>query len=315
MNRRLFLASVPLVVGGCRESKPAVPVNVTPDERAAHLAMVANFRVPSKAVRATPKPPVDVVERFPDLKPLLKVAVRLHPRFGDEPAPTESKFGGQFLWPAGEEWPSCPEFQVPMQPVLQLRQDDAPFPFRANTDLVQLFWTPRATKAGPPHLSAAWRKIAGVTGPLAASPPTDGADLGYVPVPCRFFPERVAELPPVALMPAPMRAKLGAWNSSVDYHTHLAAAPGTKAGGWPARATVATCLTCVRPMDYLLTVDACEWTEGSKSRWKPVEDPDAEGYRRAAGLNFGKTDAVVQVYICRRCEKWPLRAVVVQPTS
>ncbi|QEL18032.1 DUF1963 domain-containing protein [Limnoglobus roseus] len=315
MNRRLFLASAPFLLGGCRDTRPAALAPPSVEDSQTRLARAAAFRVPSSAVRTTPKAPVDVVEQFPELKALLKVAVRLHPRFGDEPTPTESKLGGQFLWPAGEEWPRCPEYQIPMQPLLQLRLENAPahFPFRPKTDLFQLFWTPKATKnVGPPHLTAIWRKIPPAIGPLAPPPVTDGADLGYVPLPCRFFIERVAEFPPVELMPAQMRTKVEVWKPPVDYATHLSTAPGTKAGGWPARADVtATCLTCVRPMDYLLTVDSCEWTAVTKARWKPAEDPDEDGYRCAAGLRLGRSDAAAyQIYICRRCEKWPLRAVM-----
>lgn len=316
MNRRQFLAAAPLAVAGCRDPRPAAPPQAGADERQAHLAMLANCRVAANAVRTTPKPAVDVVAQYPELKPLVKVAVRLHPRFGDEPPAASSKLGGQFLWPADEDWPRCPEFHVPMQPVLQLRAEDAPngFPYRPNTDLFQLLWTPRPTKAGPPHAVAVWRKIPS-TGGHVGSPPADAVDWGYVPVPCRFFPEKVAELPPVSLMPAQMRAKVEAGRWPPDYAARLSTAPGTKAGGWPGHADAVTCRTCVRPMDYLLTVASSEWTPTTRERWKPTEDADADGHRRAAGFAFGRPDAAVQVYVCRRCGKWPLRAVVVHPTA
>lgn len=310
MNRRRFLATLPLTLAGCGRTPPPPPAVVS-DDREKHLAMLANCQVPSTAARTTPRPSVDVVERFPELKPLAKPAIRLHPRFGDEPAADESKIGGQFLWPAGEAWPACPELQTPMAAVLQLRADDAgsKFPFRPATDLFQLFWSPRATKAGPPHAVGVWRTRAAVNGPLTAQ---DQPASGFVPVPCRVFPERVLEFPPTALMPAQMRAAVEAWKPPAEFNAALAAAPGTKAGGWPyAAAAEPKCLTCVRLMDYLLTVDAAEWTAATAARWKPAEDRDEDGFRRAAGFDFGRPDAAVQVFVCRRCEKWPLRAVVV----
>jgi hypothetical protein len=309
MNRRTFLATIPLVVAGCRPQAAPVPDRTARD---AHLAMLEGYRLPATATRTTPKAAVDVVERFPELKPLVRVAVRLHPRFGDEPGVGESKLGGAFLWPLADEWPQCPEFHIPMTPVLQLRAEDAPpqFPMKPKAELFQLFWTPRATKAGPPHVAGVWRGR-DATGPiLYHGTPHVSADWGFVPVPCRLFPERVAELPPPALMPKQMRDKVDAWTPPVPFATHLAAARGTKLGGWPRVPDAPKCLTCVHPMDYLLTVDSCEWTAAGAARWKPAEDRDADGFRRAAGLDFGKPDTAVQVYVCRRCEKWPLRAVI-----
>lgn len=310
MNRRRFLATLPLALAGCSRSTPPPPVVVS-DEREKLLALLANCRVPARATRTTPKPIVDVVERFPELKPLAKVTVRLHPRYGDEPAADESKLGGQFLWPEGEDWPTCPELQAPMAPVLQLRPEDAgpKFPFHPATDLFQLLWSPRPTKAGPPHAVGVWRKRAGGNGRSAVPM---AAVSGFVPVPCRLFPESILELPPTVLMPQQMRGRIEAWTPAVEFNALLAAAPGTKAGGWPhGAATEPKCLTCVRLMDYLLTIDSAEWTAATMLRWKPTEDRDEDGFRRAAGFHFGKPDAAVQVYVCRRCEKWPLRAVIV----
>jgi hypothetical protein len=57
--------------------------------------------------RTTPPPPLDIAALFPELAPLARRAVRLHPRRGSEPGPGESKVGGTFLWPANEPWPMC----------------------------------------------------------------------------------------------------------------------------------------------------------------------------------------------------------------
>ena len=57
-------------------------------------------------VFATPPPPLDVTTVFPELGPLARPAVRLHPRAG-APGADDSSLGGPLLWPAGEPWLVC----------------------------------------------------------------------------------------------------------------------------------------------------------------------------------------------------------------
>ncbi|MET7703917.1 hypothetical protein [Streptomyces sp. NPDC005485] len=57
-------------------------------------------------VRTTPPRPVDVTAVFPELAPLARAAIRLHPRAG-LPSIRESSVGGPLLWPAEEPWPHC----------------------------------------------------------------------------------------------------------------------------------------------------------------------------------------------------------------
>ncbi|MBZ9644604.1 hypothetical protein [Streptomyces sp. PSKA30] len=57
-------------------------------------------------VRTTPPRPVDVAAVFPELAPLARAAIRLHPRAGS-PSVFESSVGGPLLWPAEEPWPHC----------------------------------------------------------------------------------------------------------------------------------------------------------------------------------------------------------------
>ncbi|HEX8858132.1 MAG TPA: hypothetical protein VGC06_03385 [Actinomycetes bacterium] len=58
--------------------------------------------------RTTPPPPLDITSNFPELAPLAREAVRLHPRTG-APAATDSSLGGPLLWPAEQPWPVCQE--------------------------------------------------------------------------------------------------------------------------------------------------------------------------------------------------------------
>ena len=56
--------------------------------------------------RTTPSRRVDIAEVLPQLAPLARPAVRLHPRPG-APSRGDSSVGGPLLWPASEPWPYC----------------------------------------------------------------------------------------------------------------------------------------------------------------------------------------------------------------
>ncbi|MFE6405518.1 hypothetical protein ACFVOR_01135 [Streptomyces sp. NPDC057837] len=62
--------------------------------------------------RTTPPRPLDVTALYPELAPLARTAVRLHPRAGS-PSAADSSLGGPLLWPADEPWPGCPEHTGP----------------------------------------------------------------------------------------------------------------------------------------------------------------------------------------------------------
>ncbi|MFE9628012.1 hypothetical protein [Streptomyces sp. NPDC006527] len=62
--------------------------------------------------RTTPPRPVEIAALFPELAPLARPAVRLHPRPG-APTADDSSVGGPLLWPEDEPWPTCPEHTGP----------------------------------------------------------------------------------------------------------------------------------------------------------------------------------------------------------
>jgi len=62
-------------------------------------------------VRTTPPRPVEVTAVFPELAPLARSAIRLHPRPGS-PSVRDSSVGGPLLWPAGEPWPHCEDVHL-----------------------------------------------------------------------------------------------------------------------------------------------------------------------------------------------------------
>ena len=61
--------------------------------------------------RTTPQRPVDIVSLFPELAPMARTAVRLHPRPGT-PTVSDSSVGGPLLWPANEPWPMCTQDRI-----------------------------------------------------------------------------------------------------------------------------------------------------------------------------------------------------------
>ncbi|MDN3024668.1 hypothetical protein [Streptomyces sp. S.PB5] len=62
--------------------------------------------------RRTPPRPLDVPAHFPELAPLARTTIRLHPRPG-APTPTDSSIGGPLLWPTADPWPTCPDHTAP----------------------------------------------------------------------------------------------------------------------------------------------------------------------------------------------------------
>ncbi|MFJ2744936.1 hypothetical protein ACIO3O_35365 [Streptomyces sp. NPDC087440] len=71
--------------------------------------------------RTTPPRPVDITAVFPELAPLARTSIRLHPRAG-APTAADSSVGGPLLWPVAEKWPACAEHGGPW--LLGLAPDD-----------------------------------------------------------------------------------------------------------------------------------------------------------------------------------------------
>jgi Domain of unknown function (DUF1963) len=292
-------------------------------ERDEFLANIAPFRTPANTTFHTPPRPVNLLESFPELKPLQRMTHRLHPHPNDEPAAEDSKLGGKFWWPEIEPWPTCEVYRIPYIPVLQLNIDDCPTQakFLPGTDLLQLLWSPRPHgTAGLPKPMVVWRKKANVQPPLAAPPNIDYARRQFVPVPCRLFPEPVLELPDwntVQVTPFRdnyLKRKKDAGGDPVDlYRSVLSNAPGSKIGGYPhwskEESSSPSCTVCRRGMDFLLTLDSQEWNHPS---WIPPEDHElmrqAKQYDGLCGLRFGKLPRV-HLFVCRRCDGWPVQLV------
>ncbi|MFI8389007.1 hypothetical protein [Streptomyces sp. NPDC085540] len=186
----------------------------------------------------TPQRPVEVTALFPQLAPLARPAVRLHPRAGS-PSPHDSSVGGPLLWPSDEPWPYCHEShdQVeqlyeaygvhvssdiewhpgpnPMVPVAQLYVRDIPL-LRppGQTDLLQVLWCPFEHEPDlKPPTALFWRSSAEVTDVLAAPPGPFAVEYdAYVPRPCVLAPEQITEYPNPLELSAELREQLQDWS-------------------------------------------------------------------------------------------------------
>ncbi|WP_420082128.1 DUF1963 domain-containing protein [Streptomyces sp. JL4002] len=264
--------------------------------------------------RRTPPRPLDVEQLFPEVAPLRRRTVRLHPRAG-APTVRDSSVGGPLLWPAEEEWPVCPEHhRSPMVPVVQVHAADALglVPFPAGCDLLQVLWCPRRHDGCWVLPEVRWRDAAAVAA-VREAPVVDGeVPSGRIPRPCVVHPELVDEYPSWDL-PEELWDRLEPRFEQVeaatgwDYQRHLATAPGTKLGGYPGWCQDPQwpdCAGCGERMEHLLTVESWEADAVSRLTWTPVED---QGVRyEDAGLMLGDAGGVY-LFECRRCPGRPVR--------
>lgn len=280
--------------------------------------------------RTTPPRPVDVTAAFPQLAPLARPAIRLHPRPGS-PTPHDSSVGGPLLWPADEPWPHCaephgwPEEDLnAMLPVAQLYVRDVPLlrpPGQA--DVLQVLWCPFEHEPDyKPPTALFWRSAAEVTDVLAEPPePIEEEYDGYRPQPCVLAPERVTEYPHHMDLSKELRQQLedwdnwraagvavdGSWGRHPDafYGSELSVAPGWKVGGWPrwglTDPIARSCTACGATTVPLLTIASSEW-DRSNTGWVPYEDRDATSLDDADAANPPKVEVSrsnrLQLYVC-----------------
>ncbi|MGW7316224.1 hypothetical protein [Streptomyces sp. NPDC054865] len=118
-------------------------------------------------VRTTPPRPVEVTAIFPELAPLARPGIRLHPRAGS-PSVRDSSVGGPLLWPAEEPWPHCEDAhlhvdtgfrrsptEVRLRRILSSRwSPDGPAPTLTPTEEAlkerNAAWLDERLEAGPP---------------------------------------------------------------------------------------------------------------------------------------------------------------------
>lgn len=101
--------------------------------------------------RTTPPRPLDVAAQFPELAPLARTTVRLHPRAGS-PTAADSSVGGPLLWPADEPWPVCPDHGEPWQ------RGRVPEEIRRRRGILAEAWS-RPRRAGTDPLTPGERAV------------------------------------------------------------------------------------------------------------------------------------------------------------
>ena len=318
VTRRQFLAGGTLAIAGCARGArlDAESAARLRNELAARAAVLRDL-VPISGPFTTPAPAVDLLEVSPTLRGVAKLTHRLHPT----PAAfetlmhTESHFGGPLDWPGEVAFPVTESGRL-LLPVLQLKSQDAPgqAKFKPGSDLLHLFWDARS-KGTPTDVRCVWgnagcgltpHPLAGLGGrPDDETWLREGLFPSLVPVPAKVHPERLLEFPGDEILPERMKAELYPElpGGVAQYRESLSVALGSKVGGYEPnqpRETRPACVTCTRQMHYLLTISDHEYAEAG-GRWQPTP----AGSRHPLDLKLGARGAV-NVFVCRRCEDWPV---------
>jgi hypothetical protein len=275
--------------------------------------------------------PVNPVTYIPELAPLARTTVRLHPR-PCSPTSADSSVGGPLRWPTDEPWPVCtsPDHYdgapddpdrpgaTSMVAVLQLYARDVPqLPCPPGMDILQLLWCPfdhpQADGGAWPRPEVRWRSEASLAAQHPTSPTAPANNRhGYVPRPCLIDPEPVIEYPAEDLPGLydqhqaaidRIEAETG-WSFSY----HLSVAPGIKVGGYPRWTQFPDwpVCDCGTRMDHLLTVASVESDGESWRRWMPLEEVG-----HAGGKGFNATDLCIgdvgsmYLFVCASCPNMP----------
>lgn len=292
--------------------------------------------LPRQSASDGPPPPVGTMTprklpaalsvAFPDLE--ARTAVRLNP----QPASTAieaSKLGGDLLWPDGERWPRCPDHDITLAAILQLRAADVPeLGFPSATDLFQLLWCPEDhdDHGFGPRAQATWRTAGDVTAVQATPVPLAHLP-GYMPRECRVAPDRAEELAALWSDEDPRCAPLDAWlrdhwdqlwppgavrppraTGEEPYVGEVAASPVSKVGGHPAwiHGPERRSCSCGREMEHLLTIAS---SEDDPSGWRAARLDGPASRPASTGLLLGDVGRVY-VFVCRRCDGWPVDSVL-----
>ena len=260
----------------------------------------------------------ELLERFPSLVALRRDAARLHPRPGISNLGASS-FGAPALLRSGEPWPTCGAVHgsgdnldragIPESMVLGLRllRSEVPgLPFRGEEDLCQIFWCPLFHgRFWEPRVEVMWqfsshrRDLRPVPYVRSAHAVAD-----YVPSPCSISPEMIPEYPSDDELPEELRSEVGSWADERGiWYSDLAAAPGSKVGGyacWRNGDQTPTCAAGHR-MVLLVTVASYEDDPESYAMWG--REPGGNG------LNFDDAGDL-HIFICTICDNRPIVSLI-----
>jgi len=290
-------------------------------------------------LKTTQLPKYDLEKLFPKIKELLKITTRLHPRQAKKIGLTDSKFGGDIIWPKNEYWPMCSEpiysfDKIQNTPhnekfitVLQLNAKDIKnMDFPANKDLFQLLWCPADHPISDysPILKGFWRNAKDITDLKTSFPESGEPNDNYLITECSIFPEIVYEYPSafeLETIDKELSKAIFGWESTFTepiYQHQLSVADGCKVGGyiyWHQDPNVPIC-KCGKFMEHLLTISDTEFDGGSYKRWCPIEDnenimslpyPERKKIQNPLNINFGM--GKIYVFVCKDCHDWPIESV------
>lgn len=277
---------------------------------------------------------VDVEALFPQLGPLARPAIRLHPRRGT-PTTAQSSIGGPLLWPTDEPWPTCASTshagEPSLVPVLQLYARDIPaLPHPEGADLLQILWCPldENDALGKPLLL--WRDAAAVGTRPDPAPPSLPETVGsYVLRPCVLDPEAVTDYPYEDAPEDLLERLLEHDEPYIEEEKEgfsmwdLLVVPGCKVGGYPPWIQPPhwpDCPKCGGTMNHLLSLSG---DEGGRM-WIPLEEWDSAGYdggiqeavnhdetaeanRHPLGVTFAD-NGVSYIFACTHCPDMPLES-------
>ncbi len=209
-------------------------------------------------------------------------------------------------------------------PILQLRRDEFPeLQFPEGKDLFQLLWCPNDHFwQMAPVCKVFWRAEAKVGKLRPDMPQPAPVEQEYLPRPCELHPERVVEYPHQSDLPEAINDVIEQWESTLDgqqggvYFYELSTATGTKLGGHPRWIQSGGTPACQggHSMEHLVTVASWEFS-GRGERWCPIQDLEHAEFtaddagpkeaRRSTSIMLGDVGSLY-LFICRRCEGWPI---------
>ena len=277
--------------------------------------------------------PVDIESNYPELAPLRRTAVRLHPRKKSDLPVDSSKIGGVFFANDPAEWPFCRTHKTHHIGILQLTKYDVPeLGFPDGCDIFQLTFCPfDHDDVYCPDVSGRWLSLSDDHIQQSSNPSFEEPEYKYIPNECAIHPERVEDYPHMDELPEDLQARIGAdrslvgpveewlerpddeWAPETAYSYFLSAADGTKVGGnvnWIQVPQSSRCPKCSGWTEDLLTIASWEWDGGTFHRWKPIEDcPQGVAVSSDGaddhGMMFGDAGAIY-VGVCRKCEGFPI---------
>lgn len=268
----------------------------------------------------------------------------LHPRQAQVSNPFASKLGGNIAWPEDEPWPICQgeDHQLPLIPLLQLREDDFPdLWLPPGKQVLQVLWCPYSDSCSKPHYEAGeehyspvpklyWRSYLELSESAIPNMECFRPDNFAVPFPCAFNIQTVKEFPEVHRLDRQLSVDVNNWikqygswdlqtigavsNDFSPYEYSFAVCPLSKVGGyccWLVEPIDMKCDHCKKDMRFLLSIASVEGFGMQESRWKPLDDVSDTSSIGSHELCIGDRMSL-HIFVCTSCEQVPYKWCIEQ---